>query len=75
MVKTTEEKKTYFLTPGMQLTEYLSILDLNQWRTIEQYETAPPNLPDDDNYQMEKLNGLYYRIKKEQPEIQQLWVP
>jgi transposase InsO family protein len=74
-VKSTEEKKTYFLVPGMQSTEYLPILDLDQWRTIEQYKTAPPNLPDEDKYRMEKLNGLYYPIKKEQPEIRQLWVP
>jgi hypothetical protein len=53
----------------------LPILDLDQWRTIEQYETAPLNLPDDDEYHMEKLNGLYYQIKKDQPEIRQLWVP
>ncbi len=74
-VTSVEERKTYFLAPGMQLTEYLLILDLDQWRTIEQYETAPPNLPDDDKYRMEKLNGLYYHINKEQPEIRQLWVP
>ncbi len=43
-----------YLSPGMQTTDFLPILDLDQWRIIEQYETAPPALPDDDKYKMEQ---------------------